>query len=219
MLQMMPGGMPGATPQAGNGMSLQQFLAMLQQSQGGAPAAGGMQLPPPGTATPMSNYIGAPGAGGPGMMRPAMAPVGNPQPQQMGGGMVPGATAQGNPLMAILAQLKAGQTGVQPGQGGVPGNTPSALTMGPNGMLQGTPGQMPTPAPAPAGPPGMPDFGALRAAGAFQPPGGMPPGGTPGAVPGGGGQMNPALLQWLHGMFNGGAGGGAGGGMGAGGGG
>lgn len=200
MMNMMPA-MAGAAPQGAGagGMSLPQILAMIQQSQGGG---GGMA--PPSGATPMSNYIG-PQSGG-GMMQHQAMP-GVAAPAQIGGAM-PGGTAGGpaggNQLMQLLAQLKGGQTGVPPGQGGVPGNTPSSLRVNPDGSITGTPG-VPLPQPQP-GPAGAPDFSALRAAGAFQPPpgGAMPPGGQPGGMPAAGGQMNPALMQWLHGMLNGG---------------
>lgn len=219
MMNMMP--QQGGMQQQGSaGMSLPQMLQMIHQSQSG-PGGGMPMLPAPGMASPMSNYIGAGAAPG-GMMHPAMAPVQNPQPQAMGGmGGMGGAAGQTNSLMSMLAQLRGGQTGVQAGQGGVPGNTPSSLRVNPDGSITGTPG-VPLPQ-AQAGPHGAPDFGALSAAGAFQPPpGGMPPGGAgmAPAMPPGGGQMNPALLQWLHGMMNGGGGGGAPpGAMGAGGGG
>lgn len=211
MMNMMPG-MPGAMPQqaAGGGMSLPQLMALIQGSQGGGGGVPQMPTAPTGMS-PMSNYIGPQAMQG-GMAHPAMAPVGNPQPQggvpAMGGGM--GGSDQ---LLKILAQLRGGQTGVAPGQGGVPGNTPSALSVNSDGSISGTPGQ-----PAPwmqRGPAGAPNFDALRAAGAFQPPPGgqMPPGGAQGvaqAMPQGmNGQMSPDMmqrLQWLHGLL-GGAGG------------
>jgi hypothetical protein len=203
MMNMMPG-MPGAMPQqgaaGGGGMSLPQLLAMIQGSQGGG--AGGMpQMQGPSGATPMANYIG-PQAGGGGMMHPAMAPVGNPQPQggapTMGGAGSTGSTDQ---LMKILAQLRGGQTGVPSGQAGVPGNTPSALSINSDGSISGTPGQ-----PAPwmqRGPAGAPNFAALQAAGAFQ----QPPaaGGAQQS-----GQMDPSKMQWLQHLFSGFGGGGAG---------
>lgn len=144
----------------------------------------------------MANYIGAPGGGM--MQHPAMAPVA--APAQIGGMAGGGAQPAGTPpiggsagIMSLLAQLRGGQTGVQPGQGGVPGpntpgNTQSALTMGPNGMWGGTPGQPPPmPQSPPMGQPGMP-----------------PGGGVPQAmVSGMSGQMSPQQMQWLHSIFGG----------------
>lgn len=193
MMNMMPA-MTGAAPQGASGaggMSLPQILAMIQQSQGG----GGGGMAPPSGATPMSNYIGPQGGGGM-MQHPAMPGVA--APAQIGGAMpggMAGGPAGGNQLMQLLAQLKGGQTGVPPGQGGVPGGagtTGAQMTANPfNGM---TPPQMPP------GPPPNPNTGAGMTANPFA---GMTPG--PQMPPAqGGGQMNPALMQWLHGMLNGG---------------
>lgn len=153
-------------------MSLPQLLAMIQQSQGAGGAGGGMPMAAPTGASPMSSYIGAP-QGGAMMAHPAMAPVTNPQPPSPFGTATGTAAGTANPLMTLIAQLKAGQTGVQPGQGGVPASagqqTPAIGTAPPGQMI-----------PTPAVQPGMPSATPLAQ----------------------GGGMNPGLLQWLHGLLN-----------------
>lgn len=121
MLQAMQsagGGVPGATPNGG-----------MAPMGGGMPPGGG--LPSPGMAGPMSQYIGNPQQT-PMMPHPAMAPVaGNPPP----GAQQPNTAG----LMQMLAQMKGGQTGVQP-TGSPAAGMAQQLPAGQNPMAGANPG-------------------------------------------------------------------------------